>query len=70
MNTTQQQIKAAIGYAGITMAELARRLDTSPQNLNQKIKRDTLTRSDMEQIAAALGCTWRAVFAFEDGKEI
>ncbi len=65
--TLEQKIKMALAYKNISQAELARRLGTTPQNLNQKIKHNTLTNSDFEQIAAALDCSWRAEFVFEDG---
>ena len=68
--TIEQKIKMALSYAGISQAELARRLETTPSNLNQKIKRNTLTMEDMEQIAAALGGTWKAEFSFQDGTTI
>ena len=68
--TTEQQIKMALSYAGISQAELARRLGYTGPNLNQKIKRGTLTREEMERIAAALGGRWRAEFVFDDGTTI
>ena len=36
-------------------AELARRLNVSPQNLNAKMKRDNFTEADLKEIAEALG---------------
>ena len=68
--TIEQKLKMALSYSGISQAELARRLETTPQNLNLKIKRNTLTKEDLEQIAAALGGSWRAEFVFEDGTVI
>ena len=53
--TIEQKLKMALSYAGISQAELARRLETTPQNLNLKVKRNTLTKEDMERIAGALG---------------
>lgn len=63
----EQKIKMALAYAGISQAELARRLGTTPSNLNQKIKRNTLTMEDMEKIAQAMGGNWKAEFDFPDG---
>lgn len=63
----EQKIKTALAYTGISQAELARRLNTTSSNLNQKIKRNTLTMEDMAQIAEAIGCTWKAEFAFKSG---
>ena len=64
--TIEQKIKMALSFTGISQAELARRLNTTPSNLNQKIRRNTLTKEEMEQIAQALGGTWRAEFVFDD----
>lgn len=68
--TVEQKIKMALSYAGISQSELARRIGTSPSNLNQKVKRNTLTKEEMEQIAEALGGSWRAEFVFKDGTVI
>lgn len=66
----EQKIKAALAIAGISQSELARRLGTSPQNFNIKLKRNTLTFEDLQKIAAVLGADWCAVFRFPDGTEI
>ena len=68
--TVEQKIKMALAYSGISQAELARRIGMSPSNLNQKVKRNTLTKEELEQIATALGGRWRAEFVFEDGTVI
>ena len=68
--TTEQMIKMALSYKGISQAELARNLETTPSNLNQKIKRNTLTREDLDKIAAALGAEFVCCFRFPDGVEI
>ena len=68
--TIEQKIKMALSYAGISQAELARRMGTTPSNLNQKVKRNTLTKEELEQIAEVLGGVWRAEFVFADGTVI
>lgn len=68
--TIEQKLKMVLAYSGTSQAELARRIGTSPSNLNQKVKRNTLTNEELSQIAAALGGTWRAEFVFEDGTVI
>ncbi|MBR2131397.1 MAG: helix-turn-helix transcriptional regulator [Oscillospiraceae bacterium] len=68
--TVEQKIKMALSYSGISQAELARKIGMTPSNLNQKVKRNTLTKEEMETIAAVLGGTWRAEFVFEDGTVI
>ena len=54
----------------ISEAELARRLGISPQNLNNKMKRDNFTEKDLQAIAAALDCTYMASFTMNDTGEI
>ena len=68
--TIEQKIKMALSYAGISQAELARRIGTTPSNLNQKVKRNTITKEEMEKIAAALGGKWKAEFVWDDGTVI
>lgn len=63
--TIEQKINMAIAYKGMSQAELARKIGTTPSNLNKKVKRDTLTKEEMEQIAQALGGSWRAEFVFD-----
>lgn len=55
----------------ISEAELARRLGVSPQNLNNKMKRDNFTERDLSEIASALNCTFSVSFKLNDtGEEI
>ena len=69
--TAKQKIGMALVYAGISQAELARRLEMSPQQLNQKINRGKLKLEDWELIGKAIGAkSAEVVFEFEDGKRI
>ena len=68
--TIAQKLSMALSYKGISQAELARRIGTTPSNLKQKVKRNTLTKEELEQIAEVLGGTWRAEFVFDDGTVI
>lgn len=68
--TTAQKLSMALSYKGISQAELARRIGTTPSNLNQKVKRNTLTKEELEKIAEVLGGTLRAEFNFPDGTVI
>lgn len=68
-------IKKYIGFclveAEISEAELARRMEQSPQNLHNKLSRDTLKLSELEKIADALGCDIEIKFVSRDtGKPI
>lgn len=68
--TIEQKIKMALSFSGISQAELARRIGTTPSNFNQKVKRNTLTKEELEQIADAIGADFRLCFVFADGTEI
>jgi len=60
-----------IKRGNISEAELARKLNISPQNLNNKMKRDNFTEKDLCAIAQALNCTFKASFTMNDtGEEI
>ena len=49
------------------ITDVAKALDTSPQNLSQKLKRDNFSEKEMEEIAAAVGCTLE--ISFKDAGE-
>lgn len=68
--TIEQKIKLACTYAGITEAELARRIETTPQNLHQRLKVGKFTAQELERIAAALGSEFILCFKFSDGTTI
>lgn len=60
-----------IKRGNISEAELARRLGISPQNLNNKMKRDNFAEKDLLDIAAALDCTFTVSFRLNDtGEEV
>lgn len=68
--TVEQKLNMALARAGISQSELARRLGTTPSNLNQKVKRNTLTNEELSKIAEILGGKWRYEFTFDDGTVI
>lgn len=59
-----------IKRGNISEAELARRMNLSPQNFNNKMKRDNFTEKDLHDIAAALNCTASFVFQMNDSGEV
>ena len=69
MDTTKQ-VKTAATYAGLSLADLARNIGTSPQAFSQRLKADTLRPADLERIAQALGAEYISLFVFPDGKQI
>jgi transcriptional regulator with XRE-family HTH domain len=68
--TIEQKINMALSFKGISQSELARKIGTTPQNLNKKVKRNTLTKEELESIANALGAVYTVAFEFPDGTKI
>jgi len=66
----QKKIKMALACAGISEAELARRLNTSASAFNQRMKVGRFNPTDLEKIATALGAEFVCTFRFPDGTEI
>lgn len=54
----------------ISLAELSRRIGQSPQNLNKKLKRDTLSVNELKQVAEAVGVEFDLGFVLPDGSKI
>lgn len=59
-----------IKRGNISEAELARKLNVTPQNLNNKMKRDNFAEKDLEEIAKILNCTFKPQFVLNDTHEI
>ena len=68
--TMGEKIKIVLKRRGMTLGELADKTGQSRQNLSNKMSRDNFTEKDLQEIATALGGTWRAEFVFEDGTVI
>lgn len=60
-----------IKKGNISEAELARRLNKSPQSFNSSMKRDNFTEKDLQEIAKVLDCEYKSSFILkETGEEI
>lgn len=68
--TISEQIKVLCVRTNISVSELARRIGTSPQNLNAKLKRETFTIADLDQIAGATGTTFQRKFVLNNGESV
>ena len=68
--TIQQKIKMALAYKGISEADLAREIGTSPSAFNQRMKTGKFSTEDMEKIAAAMESEYFFGFQFKDGTKI
>ena len=54
MSMTEKIRIACVKQGNISEAELARRIGTSPQNFNNKMKRDNFSEKELQDIATAL----------------
>ena len=68
--TIPQKIKMALAYKGISEAELARAVGSSPAAFNHRMKTGKFTTEEIDQIATALGASFSFSFDFEDGTKI
>jgi transcriptional regulator with XRE-family HTH domain len=68
--TISEQIKVLCVRSNISVAELARRLGTTPQNFNGKLRRDSITVVDMERIAEATGTQFKREFVLKNGETV
>lgn len=68
--TITQKIKLAITYAGISEAELARRIGSSPAAFNQRMKTGKFSDDDLNKIVGALNATFEFKINFPDGTSI
>ena len=60
----------ALAYKGMSQAALARAMETTPSNFNQKMKRGTFTVEELEKIGVCLGAEYFFGFKFEDGTQV
>ena len=65
-----EQIKVLCVRSSVSVAELARRVGTTPQNFNSKMKRQSFTITDLQYIAAVLGCSFERHFILPDGDKV
>lgn len=70
MATISEQIKVLCIRSNISVAELARRLGKSPQSFNSKLKRESFTVKDLEEIAVVTGTEFKRNYILPNGEEI
>ena len=68
--TISEQIKILCVRCNVSEAELARRLGKSPQSFNAKMKRESFTFDDLNEIADAVGVEFKRNFILTNGEEI
>lgn len=67
---TSKLIRRVLLEQDFNAAQLAAKIGTSPQNLGQKLRRDSWSVSDLADIAAALGCGFSVSFHLPDGQTL
>ena len=65
-----EQIKMLCVKSNISLAEMARRLNKTPQAFNQKIKRGKFTLEELSDIALISGCDLKCSFVYPNGEKI
>ena len=68
--TISEQIKVLCVRNNISVSELARRLGTTPQNFNGKMRRASFSVVDMERIAEVTGTTFKREFILRNGETV
>ena len=68
--TTSEQIRVLCVRTGVSLSELARRINQTPQNFNAKLKRNTITQDELNQIAKAVDITYEQYFVLGNGELI
>ena len=66
--TTSEQIRVLCVRTGVSLSELARRINQTPQNFNAKLKRNRITQDEVNQIAKALDVTYEQYFVLGNGE--
>ena len=67
---TSEQIRVLCVRKGISLSELARRINQSPQNFSSKLKRNSVSQDELIQIADCLGIKYEQYFTLENGEKI
>ena len=65
--TTKQIVNQALAYRNLSNAELARRLDWSPQLLSKRLATGKLSPEEWAAIGEAIGAEAKICFQFPDG---
>ena len=68
--TTSEQIRVLCVRTGVSLSELALKINQTPQNFNAKLKRNTVTQDELNQIAKVLGVTYEQYFVLANGEQV
>ena len=66
-----EKIRILLIKRKMTMSELADKIETTPQNLSNKLSRDNFNEKEIKAISSALGCKFDITFTMnESGEQI
>lgn len=68
--TTSDMIRKLCEKKNISLAELCRRIGQTPQNFNKKLKRGTISSSEMMEIADVLNIKYEQVFILSESEKV
>ncbi|NLV86949.1 MAG: helix-turn-helix transcriptional regulator [Clostridiales bacterium] len=64
-----EKIRILLIKRKMTMSELADKMETTPQNLSNKLSRDNFTQKEMQSMSRALACKLDISFTLEETGE-
>lgn len=65
-----EDIKILLIKKGLSQAELARKLDDSPQNFGQKLSKNNIKENDLKQICDVLGVKAEIIYKDKESEEV
>lgn len=65
-----EKIRILLIKKNSNVVDLAKRLDTQPQNLYNKLSRDNFSEKDLQEIAKVLDVRYEGFFFLENGDRV
>jgi len=65
-----EKIKILLIKKGMNAAQLAEKMETKPQNLYNKFKRDNFSEKELKEIADVLEVKYEGFFFLKDGDKV
>lgn len=65
-----EQVKILCVKSDLTLSEIAKRLNKTPQAFSQKLKRGTFSLDDLDELAMVTDCKLECNFVLPNGEKI